>query len=65
MRNLAEEMMLASIWDFLQAESNRAVLGWVGGGVVAVAGGLWAIFKFFLATKKKGEPVSTVSAKRA
>ena len=39
--------MLSSIWDFLKDGSNQAVLSWIGGGIVVVAGGLWAAFKFF------------------
>ena len=54
--------MLASIWAFLQDESNRPVLGWIGGGIVVVVGGIWAAFKFFVAEKKKKPPAPTVSA---
>ncbi|HKK36727.1 MAG TPA: hypothetical protein VJ994_10585, partial [Paracoccaceae bacterium] len=32
------------LWRFLRDEKNRAVLGWIGGGAVVVAGGLWAAF---------------------
>jgi len=39
--------MLANILAFLQDPGNRAVLGWIGGGIVVVIGGLWAAFKFF------------------
>jgi hypothetical protein len=53
--------MLASIWAFLQDASNRSVLGWIAGGVVVVAGGIWAVFKFFVA-EKKSPPAPTVSA---
>jgi hypothetical protein len=55
---------MVSIWDFLQNESNRAVLGWIGGGIVIVIGGLWAVFRFFLSkkVKKKGTPAPTVTA---
>jgi hypothetical protein len=44
------------IWAFLQDESNRAMLGWIGGGIVAVAGGLWAVVKFYA---KEGEASPT------
>ncbi len=50
--------MLAKILALLQAPDNRAVLGWIGGGIVVVIGGLWTAFKFFFSKKK--EP--TVSA---
>jgi hypothetical protein len=40
--------MLAHFWSFLQDENNRAVLAWIGSGVVVVAGAVWAILKFFI-----------------
>jgi hypothetical protein len=33
-------------WTFLQNENNRIVLAWLGGGLVALAGALWTVFKF-------------------
>jgi hypothetical protein len=38
--------MLASIWAFLQDDSNRPVPAWIGG----------AVFKFFVSEKKKNPP---------
>jgi hypothetical protein len=43
--------MWTSIWAFLQDPGNRAVLGWIGGGIVVIAGGLWAAFKFFFSKR--------------
>jgi SEFIR domain len=37
-------MPVRKLWLFLQQEKNRRVLGWLGGGVVVLAGGLWAAF---------------------
>ena len=54
--------MLANIWAFLQDESNRGVLAWIGGGVVVVVGGLWAAFKYVAERKKKEPPAPTISA---
>ena len=39
--------MFGSIWAFLNDPGNRAVLSWVGGGMVVVVGGIWAVVKFF------------------
>jgi hypothetical protein len=39
--------MLDNIWAFVKDPANRAVLTWIGGGIVVVAGGLWAVLKFF------------------
>lgn len=50
--------MLDTIWDFLRDEGNRAVLGWIGGGIVVVAGGIWAVIKY------RTEPKAEHSAKQ-
>ena len=38
---------VVDIWAFLSDPQNRDVLGWLGGGLVVVAGGAWAVIKFF------------------
>jgi hypothetical protein len=38
----------ASFWSFLKAEENQKVLGWIGGGLVVVATGLWAVVTFYV-----------------
>jgi hypothetical protein len=35
------------LWRFLQQEKNRQLLGWLGGGVIVLAGGLWVVVTFF------------------
>jgi TIR domain len=37
------------LWSYVQQEKNRQVLGWLGGGVVILAGGVWAMVTFFSA----------------
>ena len=37
-----------NLWSFLSQKRDRAVLGWIGGGIVAVAAGAWAVLVFFL-----------------
>ena len=44
--------MFASIWAFVQDPGNRAVLGWISGGIVVVIGGFRAAFKFFFSKEK-------------
>jgi hypothetical protein len=39
--------MLTSVCAFLENESNREILGWIGGGVVVIIGGLSAALRFF------------------
>jgi hypothetical protein len=46
--------MLSSIWDFLKDADNRALLGWIGGGIVVVGTGIWAVVKFM--AKKPSKP---------
>jgi hypothetical protein len=44
--------VLSSIWDFLKDGSNQALLSWIGGGIVVVAGAFWAALKFFFPRDK-------------
>ncbi len=43
---------------FLRDEGNRALLGWIGGGVAAMAAGIWAVFKFYADRSKPSPPPS-------
>jgi len=36
-----------SFWRFLRDKRNQQVLGWLGGGLVVAATGLWAAFVYF------------------
>jgi hypothetical protein len=47
---------MEAIWQFVT--DNQRTLSWLGGGAVIVAGGIWAVVKFFL----KRETPKTVSA---
>jgi hypothetical protein len=51
-------------WTFLSDDKNRAVLGWIGGGVVAVVGALWAAFAYFAPPTKPAPPPASVEASR-
>jgi len=53
----ASEAIVGAIWQFVVG--NKDTLAWLGGGVVVVAGGLWAVAKFFL-DRDKGGSVSAV-----
>jgi hypothetical protein len=53
--------MLEDIWGFLKDPANRTVLAWIGGGIVAVAGGLWTAIRFF-AGKGEGRPSPSAKA---
>jgi hypothetical protein len=58
-------MTLADFWSFLQADSNRAVPGWLGGGIVVVAGGFWSVYKFRSSQKRRKDRAGpVVSASR-
>jgi hypothetical protein len=51
--------MITTVWSFMQDENNRAVISWIGGGAVAVAGATWAIFKFLVSKRTEGSPSTT------
>ncbi len=48
--------MWSRVLAFLRDESNRALLGWIGGGVAVAAGGLWAVFTFYVDHSKPPPP---------
>ena len=52
-------MALSLVWKFLSKDKNRAVLGWLGAGVVVVIGALWAAFVY---SSKPGSPAAGVEA---
>jgi hypothetical protein len=54
--------VLGGIWPFLKDPANLAVLGSIGAGIVAIAGGAWAVFTFFAKKSEKGPPTPTVKA---
>lgn len=33
---------MSSLWEFVRQKRNREVIGWLGGGLVVAATGLWA-----------------------
>jgi hypothetical protein len=37
---------MEKLWSFLRRKRNREILGWLGGGLVVAAAGLWAIVVF-------------------
>ncbi|MDW4500332.1 hypothetical protein R5H30_20255 [Sulfitobacter sp. D35] len=37
--------MIEDLWTFLQNPENRETLGWIGGGLVVLAGGLWTVIQ--------------------
>ena len=53
-------MALSLVWKFLSKDKNRAV--WLGAGVVAVIGALWAAFVYFMPPSKPGSPAADVEA---
>jgi tetratricopeptide (TPR) repeat protein len=51
--------MRSRVLAFLRDESNRALLGWIGGGLVVLATGLWAVFTFYVDHSKPPPPPAT------
>jgi hypothetical protein len=37
---------MGSLWAFLSRPKNQKTLSWIGGGLVVVAGGAWAVFTY-------------------
>ena len=54
--------MLSSTLDFLK--DNQAVLSWIGGGIVAVATGIWAVVKFIAKSDDRKSSKAGVNADR-
>jgi hypothetical protein len=50
------EGLAGRLWQILENEKNRQVLGWLGGGAVIVAGGLWALVTFFYSPQPASQP---------
>jgi hypothetical protein len=42
---------MSRLWSFVRKKSNREILTWAGGGLVAVAIGFWTVFTFVLGEK--------------
>ena len=49
------------LWGFLRDKRNQQVLGWLGGGLVVVATGLWAAFVYLFPPGKSPEAKSPES----
>jgi hypothetical protein len=43
------------LWGFLRDKGNQQVLGWLGGGLVVLATGLWAAFVYFFPPVKEAK----------
>ncbi len=53
--------MLDAFWTWLKDPANQQTLGWIGGGLVAVVGGIWVVVQFF--AKKEGDRGSAPSVR--
>jgi hypothetical protein len=42
------------LWRFLRQENNRQFLGWLGGGLIAVVAGAWAVFVYLFPAGPSG-----------
>lgn len=62
--NRAPSHRHSRVWDFLSNDKNRAVLGWIGGGIVVVISALWAAFVYFEPPSKSVIPPTSVEASR-
>jgi TIR domain len=53
------------LWGFLRDKSNQQVLGWLGGGLVVAATGLWAAFVYFFPAPQAKSPEPTPASIQA
>jgi hypothetical protein len=37
---------MGGLWSFLSTSKNQKTLSWIGGGLVVVASGAWAVFTY-------------------
>jgi hypothetical protein len=44
------------VWALLSNPDHRAILGWLGGGLVVLAGGAWTVIKFFAGREPPAKP---------
>jgi hypothetical protein len=51
--------MLEHLWSVLRDNDNRAIMGWLGGGIVVAATGAWSIFKYLRKKRAKDNKVET------
>jgi len=55
-----------TFWRFLRDKRNQQVLGWLGGGLVVAATGLWAAFVYFFPLVKEAKsPEATPASVQA
>lgn len=50
--------VMNAFWGFLRDKHNQQVLGWLGGGLVALATGLWVVVVAFFPALNSSEPQS-------
>jgi hypothetical protein len=48
---------MRSLWTFISKPANRAILGWLGGGAIVVAGGIWALVTYLWPAHEAAMPV--------
>jgi len=53
---------MGSFWNWLKDPDNRAILGWLGGGIAVVIGGLWTAIVYVLPLKDSKPEVSPAAA---
>src|SRR3982074_3761308 len=51
--------VMNSLWRFLRDKHNQQVLGWLGGGLVVAATGLWVAIVYFFPPSKATDAQSS------
>lgn len=58
-------MTVSELWGFLSDPENRAILTWLGGGLVVLPGAIWTVVNFLQSQKKADSPQASRTMVRA
>jgi hypothetical protein len=47
---------LSALWELLRSKENRAIVGWVGSGIVTVVTGAWVLVAHLSPAETTAEP---------
>jgi hypothetical protein len=51
------------LWRFIRNKNNREMIGWLGGGLVILATGAWALFTYVYPPAGPSKPAARVEAR--
>jgi hypothetical protein len=54
-----------SLWSIIEKPKNRLILQWIGGGIIAIAGGAWAVVTYVWPAHEQAKIVCAQQGSRA